>query len=72
MELHEIDAKELIDAAGGQSELARKMGYDSYNGRVRVHMWLQNGIPQHALVSHGKMFVKLIRKHRAKQEGEKI
>jgi hypothetical protein len=66
MNVRDIDARELIDAAGGQAALASKLGYDSHTGRTRVHMWLQNGVPQHVLVSHGRSFVRLLRKHRAK------
>jgi hypothetical protein len=69
MDIRELDARELIDAAGGQAALASKMGYDARTGRTRVHMWLQNGIPQHVLVSHGKLCMKLVRKHRAEMRG---
>ena len=70
MNVQDITAEEVIRAAGGAAALARRMGYDPVNGRQRVHAWLRNGIPAHVLLSHGKLFRKLIRRYqRQQQEG---
>ena len=37
------EVKALIEAAGGPTELARRMGFDKHTGRQRVGMWKMNG-----------------------------
>lgn len=64
--IEDIDVRELIQAAGGQTALAQKMGYDKEGGRQKVQSWVYNGIPAHVLLHNRPFFRKLIRRHRAK------
>ena len=60
----EIDA--LIEAAGGPTELARRMGFDRRNGRQRVSNWRHTGIPEMVVKAYKPFFKRLLAKAQAK------
>ena len=58
---------ELIAAAGGGAELAKKMGFDKTLGRARVCNYkLRGKIPPDLKIAYAKLFSKLVKKHREK------
>jgi hypothetical protein len=56
----EVDA--LIDAAGGPTELARRMGFDKRSGRQRVSNWREAGIPPMVVKAYKPFFKRLMAK----------
>ena len=66
----EVDA--LIDAAGGPSELARKMGFDKHGGRGRVSNWRSSGaIPPMVAKAYARLFKTILKRAQAHQPAEK-
>ena len=60
---HHDEVKALIEAAGGPSELARRMGFDKQSGRQRVANWKMNGkIPPMVVRAYLPMFKRIIRR----------
>jgi hypothetical protein len=67
------EVKALIEAAGGPTELARRMGFDKQSGRQRVANWRMNGrIPPMVVMAYEALFKKIMRRveKAAEQEEE--
>jgi len=57
--LDEVTA--LIEAAGGPSELARRMGFDKHSGRQRVFNWKASGkIPAMVTKAYAPLFKRIM------------
>jgi len=51
----------LIAAAGGQTELARRLGFDKNTGRQRVNAWKSNGkVPPMVVRAYKPMFKRIM------------
>ena len=54
----EVDA--LIEAVGGPTELARRLGFDKHTGRQRVSMWRNNGVPPMVVRAYKPLFKRIM------------
>jgi hypothetical protein len=54
----EVDA--LIDAAGGPTELARRLGFDKHTGRQRCSNWRASGIPPMVVRAYMPLFKRIM------------
>ena len=62
------EVKALIDAAGGPTELARRMGFAKATGRQRVAMWKMAGkIPAMVVRAYRPFFKRIIAKAQQKE-----
>jgi len=49
-------AIQLIDAHGGDTALAKKLGFQTPSGSRRVHNWRDRGIPPRIQLDHPELF----------------
>ena len=62
----------LVKAAGGPSELARRMGFDKRVGRQRVGNWQASGaIPPMVAKAYARLFKTILKRAQAHQPAEK-
>ena len=55
------EVNELVEAAGGPSALARRMGFDKASGRQRVNNWRMNGrIPEMVVRAYKPFFRRIM------------
>ena len=63
------EVKALIEAAGGPTELARRMGFDKHTGRQRVAMWKMSGrIPEMVVKAYRPMFKRIMARAEAQKK----
>lgn len=63
------EVRALIEAAGGQSELARRMGFDKMTGRQRVQAWKSAGkVPPMVVRAYKPMFKRIMARAAKQQE----
>ena len=66
------EVRALVKAAGGPSELARRMGFDKRGGRQRVGNWQAAGrIPEMTVKAYGVLFKRILKRAQAHQPAEK-